>query len=158
MEGTTCGNAFSTAQSAAAILTTSQWRELKTRTKMGRLAVGEEGGISTKLLGVARVVYEQNLVAVTAAGAPPILEPSRVSSCVRTLHKPISAHPKKITDREWKMHDKSGLGRRWCTGRAPSCAAGMVSSRDWSKAGRSSTAPPPLARATAAVAFLGGRC
>jgi hypothetical protein len=34
-EGTTCGNAFSTAQSAAAILTTSQWRELKQAQKWG---------------------------------------------------------------------------------------------------------------------------
>lgn len=48
-----------------------------------------------KLLGVAHVVYEQNLVAVTAASAPPILEPSRVSSCVCTG----TAHPKT---------------RRWC--------------------------------------------
>jgi hypothetical protein len=97
----------------------------QTRTKMGRLAGGEEGGIRTKLLGVAHVVYEQNLVAVTAASAPPVLEPSRVSSCVRTLHKSISEDHRSGVKNAWQ------IGRRWCTG---SEEGHLLVLREWCRA------------------------
>jgi hypothetical protein len=82
-------------------------------TKMGRLAVGEEGGISTKLLGVAHVVDEQNLVAVTTASAPQIPEPSRVSSCVRTC---TNQYQRTRRRSQIKSENAWQIGRRWCTG------------------------------------------
>lgn len=95
----------------------------------------------TELFGVSRVVHEQNLVAVAAAGALSVLELSGVTSCARSNQETAVNRLALMPDIARARQDKTETA----TANTPSCGTGSVSSWDWSKAGGSSTAPPVLA-------------